>query len=33
MEEGEGSLGDKLGVKRSPRDLVLWKRSKPGEPM
>ena len=33
MEEGEGSLGAKLGGKRSPRDFVLWKRSKPGEPM
>jgi cysteinyl-tRNA synthetase len=33
MEEGEGSLGAKLGGKRSPKDFVLWKRSKTGEPM
>lgn len=33
MEEGEGSLGNRLSGKRSSRDFALWKASKPGEPM
>jgi cysteinyl-tRNA synthetase len=32
IEEGEGSLGAKLGGKRHPADFALWKKSKPGEP-
>lgn len=32
FEEGEGSLGVKLGGKRDGRDFALWKCSKPGEP-
>ena len=33
MEEGEGALGNKLTGKKSARDFVVWKKSKPGEPM
>lgn len=32
LEDGEGSLGMKLGGKRNPNDFALWKQSKAGEP-
>lgn len=32
LAEGEGSLGIKLGGKKSVFDFALWKSSKPGEP-
>ena len=32
LEDGEGSLGKKLGGKRSAGDFALWKQSKAGEP-
>ncbi|KAJ2902211.1 hypothetical protein MKZ38_000945 [Zalerion maritima] len=32
LEDGEGSLGKKLGGKKGPGDFALWKKSKAGEP-